>query len=461
MFLWGVRQFGGPEILTMSSVEEGNLRVEKLTAENFHNWKFDMKMLLMRNDVWDIVTGEEVLENGASNVKRAAFKKRENRALSTICLAVSKECKIYVRSAKTSKEAWDTLEKHFEEKTLSRKIMYRQKLYWLRMENDNMVEHVNKLKTIAEHLEALDDAPPEKELVMILLSSLPKDYNNLITTLETLDENKLTWEYVRDRVITEYERKKGDEKGRSRNPEDALFVGGGSGGGSGGGGKKFGGGNKNTKKFTCHYCHETGHFIRDCRKKKEAEKKAEEKAEEENASFCKTTNKMSKMNMSDSCEDFTPLFALHVNDTKNNEKKWLLDSACSKHITGIKKDLKKFKKFIKEEEYEYVTLADNSVVRAEGKGCLNVYLRDVNGKKVPITFENVLYVPNLERLISISQLTEKEGVEVNFSNRSAMLSISGRQFNFGSKMGKLYKMNYCYFAASKPSEEEKQITLLP
>ena len=62
----------------------------------------------MRNDVWDIVTGEEVLENGASNVKRAAFKKRENRALSTICLAVSKECKIYVRSAKTSKEAWDT-----------------------------------------------------------------------------------------------------------------------------------------------------------------------------------------------------------------------------------------------------------------------------------------------------------------------------------------------------------------
>ena len=167
-----MRSIGGPEILKMSSVEEGSLRVEKLTTENFHNWKFDMKMLLMRNDVWDIVTGEEVLENGASNVKRTAFKKRENRALSTITLAVSKECKIYVRSAKTSKEAWETLEKHFEEKTLSRKIMYRQKLYWLRMENENMIEHINKLKTIAEHLEALDDAPPERELVMILLSRL-------------------------------------------------------------------------------------------------------------------------------------------------------------------------------------------------------------------------------------------------------------------------------------------------
>ena len=457
MFLWGVRQFGGPEILTMSSVEEGNLRVEKLTAENFHNWKFDMKMLLMRNDVWDIVTGEEVLENGASIVKRTAFKKRENRALSTICLAVSKECKIYVRSAKTSREAWETLEKHFEEKTLSRKIMYRQKLYWLRMEDENMVEHINKLKTIAEHLEALDDAPPERELVMILLSSLPKAYHNLITTLETLDEEKLTWEYVRDRVITEYERKKGDEvKSKRKGPEDALFVGGESGGGSGGGGKKFGGGNKN-KKFTCHYCHETGHFIRDCTKKKEAEKKAQEKAEEENASFCKTTNKMSKMNLSDSCEDFTPLFALHVNDTKNEEKKWLLDSACSKHLTGIRKDLVNFKKFVREDEFEYVTLADNSVVKAEGKGNVNLYLCDENGVKVPVTFKDVLFVPKLERLISISQLTENkdEDVVVSFKNKCAILEIKGRRFNFGRKIGKLYKMNYCYFAANHQKKKDR------
>ena len=200
-----------------SGGEDANFRVEKLSADNYHTWKFDMKMLLMRNDVWEIVTGDEVLDENASVKEKVNFKKRENRALSTICLSVNKELKIYVRSSKTSKEAWEALENHFEEKTLSRKIMYRQKLYWLRMENENMVEHINKLKTISEHLEALDDAPPEKELVMILLSSLPKEYNNLITTLETLKEEKLTWDYVRDRIITEYERKKGDDdKNESR-----------------------------------------------------------------------------------------------------------------------------------------------------------------------------------------------------------------------------------------------------
>ena len=63
--------------------------------------------------------------------------------------------------------------------------MYRKQMYKLSMEKGvSMTEHINKLKTISEYLEALDDAPPERELVMILISSLPEEYNNLITTLE-------------------------------------------------------------------------------------------------------------------------------------------------------------------------------------------------------------------------------------------------------------------------------------
>ena len=66
---------------------------------------------------------------------------------------------------------------------------------------------------------------------MILISSLPDEYNNLITTLETLKEDRLTWDYVRDRVITEFDRGKGDDEKNENNkgPQDALFVGGGSG----------------------------------------------------------------------------------------------------------------------------------------------------------------------------------------------------------------------------------------
>ena len=102
-------------------------------------------------------------------------------ALATVCLSVSQSLQIYVRSAKTSEEAWDTLEKHFQRNTLSRKIIYRRKLYSARINKGaNMVEHI---KMLAEHLEAIDDNIAEKDLVIILISSLPDEYNYLITAL--------------------------------------------------------------------------------------------------------------------------------------------------------------------------------------------------------------------------------------------------------------------------------------
>ena len=54
------------------------------------------------------------------------------------------------------------------EKTLSKIIEYRRKLYSVRMERcTTMTEHVNQLKTISEHLEALEDPVIEKDLVMV------------------------------------------------------------------------------------------------------------------------------------------------------------------------------------------------------------------------------------------------------------------------------------------------------
>ena len=179
----------GPEEIAMAiSIEELSGRMEKLTTENYNSWKFNMKMSLVGRDLWEIVEGSEVLKPNASEAENLAFKKRENKAMSSICLAITTSLQIYVRNTKSAKEAWNSLVSKFEEKTLSRKIMCRRKLYSLRLENKKMVEHVNEIKTISEDLEAIDDPVDEKDLVMILLSSLPEGYNNLLTTLETLRE---------------------------------------------------------------------------------------------------------------------------------------------------------------------------------------------------------------------------------------------------------------------------------
>ena len=50
------------------------------------------------------------------------LKKHENLALATVCLSISTNLQIYVRSAESAKAAWENLSKHFEQKSLSKKF---------------------------------------------------------------------------------------------------------------------------------------------------------------------------------------------------------------------------------------------------------------------------------------------------------------------------------------------------
>ena len=57
----------------------------------------------------------------------------------------------------------------------------------------NTVSHVNKLKSLQEHLLAIDVPIVDKDLLIVLLSSLPTEYVYLVTALETIDSTKMMW----------------------------------------------------------------------------------------------------------------------------------------------------------------------------------------------------------------------------------------------------------------------------
>ena len=67
-----------------------------------------------------------------------------------------------------------------------------------------------------------------KDLVIILISSLPEDHSYLITALETTAEDKLTWDYVRDRLIYEADKIKNGNAGTvvktTHTNQAALFA---------------------------------------------------------------------------------------------------------------------------------------------------------------------------------------------------------------------------------------------
>ena len=72
----------------------------------------------------------------------------------------------------------------FKKKTFAKKIFYRRKLYSAFMvTGHNMTEHIRYIKTLAERLQAIDDKLAEKDLVIILISKLPEEYDHLITAV--------------------------------------------------------------------------------------------------------------------------------------------------------------------------------------------------------------------------------------------------------------------------------------
>ena len=102
--------------MAASSEDAMLFRMEKLTIDNYHSWKYTMKLYLIGKGLWTIVSGEETLAECANDETKNAHTKRANLALAAIGLNVSKGVQIYVRSEKTQKGAWDKLATRFGRK---------------------------------------------------------------------------------------------------------------------------------------------------------------------------------------------------------------------------------------------------------------------------------------------------------------------------------------------------------
>ncbi|KAJ0172070.1 hypothetical protein K1T71_012043 [Dendrolimus kikuchii] len=202
--------------------------VEKLSGINdYHNWKFAMRMVLIHEDLWECVQSKEVKDE-----------KKDLKALAKICLSVHSSVYSHVRNAKTAHEAWNNLEQAFQGKGLCRRLSLLRSLFSIkRNEHDCMDVYLSKVTEVVQQLDEIGSPLEDDFVAVIILSGLPSDYDPLIMTLEN-NNMKLSSELVKSRLLQEEQRRAG-----SSETVTAMVA---------------------KKTVVCYKCHKSGHVQKNC-----------------------------------------------------------------------------------------------------------------------------------------------------------------------------------------------------
>ena len=367
---------------------------EKLNHSNYEIWSQKIEMLLIRDDLWDVIKLDPPVTTGdkpASAADVAAWSRKDDKARATIGLYICDNRLKLIKGAASAKDAWEKLKNHHQKGSLSSVIHLYKKAFALRYsEASDMEKFIDDLAALFDKLAALGEDLKDKMKAAIILSSLPESYSGLINSLECRsDAESLTVEFVREKLIDEYDRRKERRAADDLGEELALKT-------------------VQTRKpvpSECFFCKKKGHYKRDCdeyKKWKKGKKKGEEKFKE------KTTEKANKA--SDSLETVGPESLFVANEKLGKtcfvsgekcEYLWLVDSGATSHMCISKGLFSSLDCSLK----GYIELAEGEK-RSEVHGKGSVIIKSlVNGIEKGIKLHNVLYVPSFSsNLLSVKKL---------------------------------------------------------
>ena len=372
-----------------------------LNEKNYATWKIQMKMYLVKEDLFSIIDGTETAPNGSADEKtRQKFASRRSKALASIVLAVDPKLLYLLGDPTDPIEVWKKLQATFQKKTWSNKFRLKKRLFNLKLEAGGELQaHLKTLTEIFEELAVVGDPVKDEDRVITLLSSLPDKFSTLVTALEAM-ETVPSWESVTERLLHEDAKSGKSDLSSSRclaaQPTPNVIK----------------------KSFKCHECGKTGHLKKNCFQY-----------------LRKIENKANVVNNNPDPEIVLSA-DIDVNMCNINET-WIIDSGASQHMTN---NNKLFSKFVDLNHSIKVEIGDGRSLNASAIGNIDLKLAQANGGFIKCTLKNVLLVPELaHNLFSVSQCA-KNGNVVSFNDDGCKVINADRIIGFGKRVGKLYTL---------------------
>ena len=269
-------------------------------------------------------------------------------------------------------------------------------------DNKELRKHLDAFNKIVLDLDNIGVNIEEEDQAIILLSSLPKQYEHFVDTI-LYGKDTLTMSEVRAALNSKEIQKKSED--RTETGGEGLFARGRSEKrehrNSKNNGKRNNRSRSRSRAHTdkkCFYCKKEGHFKDECYALKN-------KLNRENNNN-KTKDKGEASVASDGYDSADVLVVSDV----DSGLEWILDSGCSFHMCPNKNLFSK----LEEVKGGTVLLGDNGACSIEGVGSVTFRLHDGIQRVV----QNVRYVPRLKRnLLSVGELAAK-GCTIKIDDRS-------------------------------------------
>lgn len=183
------------------------VKIPQFDGTNFNNWKYRVGILLNERGLRRYI--EEYLNDILAIAKaeeQGGIKLEEKKCISILVQTIHDEQLEYVKEKRTAKEMFDTLCGIFERKSIASQLLLRKQLLTMRHdENDSITDYFIRFDTMIRELKSTGAKMEELDIVVHLLLTLPKGYNNLVTALETIDQEKLTLEFIKTRLMDEHQ----------------------------------------------------------------------------------------------------------------------------------------------------------------------------------------------------------------------------------------------------------------
>lgn len=356
--------------------------IEALDIDNYATWSIRMKMLLIHKGLWSVVT----------TASTAADKERSNKALALIGLNVKDHHLTTVGKCETAKEAWDILQSTYKAKSNARRLQLRRDLNSLKKDpKEPLTKYIARAKEIWNDLLAIGHEVPATEVAWTVLAGLPKEYEMVVTVLETSSE-ELTLEDILPKLLQVEQRSSGSEAVAYSAQRERVFNKPVQGPvpGRNKEQRRFGG--SNFKDRECFYCGKKGHIKANCNKKARDE---EGRQAPKHVAFTAMSNGL--------------------------DDSWVMDSGCTQHLTFDKSKLHNYRSL---ELDTSITFGNGQQAKAAGIGDVHL-LSKVCGNPTQVLLKNVLHVPDAAvNLFSVRRATDNNA-NITFAEDKCLVFVDG------------------------------------